>query len=65
MSPKPLKTFAELTTIRVGGAPRELREATTREELIETALDVWASSEPWLLLGGGSNTIVSDEGFDG
>ncbi|MBK5238619.1 MAG: UDP-N-acetylmuramate dehydrogenase, partial [Actinomycetales bacterium] len=38
---------------------------TTREELIETALDVWASSEPWLLLGGGSNTIVSDEGFDG
>jgi len=51
--------------MRVGGAPRELREATTREQLIETALDVWASNEPWLLLGGGSNTIVSDEGFDG
>ena len=51
--------------MRVGGAPRELREATTREQLIETALDVWASNEPWLLLAGGSNTIVADEGFDG
>lgn len=60
-----MKTFAELTTIRVGGAPRELREATTREELIATARHVWESNEPWLLLGGGSNTIVSDEGFDG
>ena len=60
-----MKTFAELTTMRVGGAPRELREATTREQLIETALKVWASNEPWLLLGGGSNTVVADEGFDG
>lgn len=60
-----MKTFAELTTLRVGGAPRELREATTREQLIEIALDVWASNEPWLLLGGGSNTVVADEGFDG
>jgi UDP-N-acetylmuramate dehydrogenase len=60
-----MKTFAELTTMRVGGAPRELREATTREQLIETALEVWASNEPWLLLGGGSNTVVADEGFDG
>ena len=51
--------------MRVGGAPRELREATTREQLIETAREVWASNEPWLLLAGGSNTIVADEGFDG
>jgi UDP-N-acetylmuramate dehydrogenase len=60
-----MKTFAELTTMRVGGAPRELREVTTREQLIEVALEVWASHEPWLLLGGGSNTVVADEGFDG
>lgn len=59
------RTFANLTTIRVGGAPRELREATTRQDLIDTALEVWASNEPWLLLGGGSNTVVADEGFDG
>lgn len=59
------RTFADLTTIRVGGAPRELREATTRQDLIDTALEVWASNEPWLLLGGGSNTVVADEGFDG
>lgn len=60
-----MKTFAELTTMRVGGAPRELREVTTREQLIEVAREVWASHEPWLLLGGGSNTVVADEGFDG
>ena len=59
------RTFADLTTIRVGGPPRELREATTPGQLVETALDVWASNEPWLLLGGGSNTIVAAEGFDG
>ena len=60
-----MKTFAELTTIHVGGAPRELFEATTREQLIETMREVWDSNEPWLLLGGGSNTVVADEGFDG
>jgi UDP-N-acetylmuramate dehydrogenase len=59
------RTFAELTTIRVGGAPRELFEATTREQLIAIMTEVWASNEPWLLLGGGSNTVVADEGFDG
>jgi UDP-N-acetylmuramate dehydrogenase len=26
---------------------------------------VWAGGEHWLLLGGGSNTIVADDGFDG
>jgi UDP-N-acetylmuramate dehydrogenase len=40
-------------------------EATDAASLIETTLDVWASGEPWLVFGGGSNLIVADEGFDG
>lgn len=59
------KTFADLTTMRVGGAPDALLTVQSRAELIEVVLDLQASGEPWLPLGGGSNTIVSDEGFPG
>jgi UDP-N-acetylmuramate dehydrogenase len=58
----PLST---LTTIGVGGSATELREATTAQQLVDIAVEVWASGEEWLLLGGGSNTVVSDAGFDG
>jgi UDP-N-acetylmuramate dehydrogenase len=57
--------LAELTTMEVGGPARLLVTASTREELIEAALNTWASREPWVVLGGGSNTIFADEGFDG
>ncbi len=62
MTSVPLST---LTTMQVGGPARELITVTTREQLIEVAIDTWDSNEPWLILGGGSNTIVADEGFDG
>jgi UDP-N-acetylmuramate dehydrogenase len=58
-------TLAELTTMRVGGAPRRIVAPSTRDELITTMRSVWQDDEPWLLLGGGSNTIASDDGFDG
>lgn len=60
-----MTSFAELTTMRVGGSPTRLVEATTRAELVEAAHDAWESGEPWLVLGGGSNLVVADEGFDG
>jgi UDP-N-acetylmuramate dehydrogenase len=37
----------------------------TEQELIDTALDAWADGDNWMLLGGGSNTLAADEGFDG
>ena len=58
-------TFAELTTMRVGGPAPHLTVATTEAELVAIAADAYASGEPVLLLGGGSNTVVADEGFDG
>jgi UDP-N-acetylmuramate dehydrogenase len=57
--------LATLTTMRVGGVPAHLVEPSTRDELVQAALDVWAEGGEWLLLGGGSNTVASDDGFDG
>ena len=52
--------LSELTSIRVGGEPAELTVCETREQLIETTRRVWASGEDWLLLGGGTNMVVSE-----
>jgi len=57
--------LAGLTTLRVGGVPERLIEATTRDELIDALRDAWASGQPWLVLGGGSNLLVGDEAFEG
>lgn len=55
----------ELTTLRVGGAPTRMIDAESREELISTLRDVWASGDEWFVLGGGSNLFVGDDEFDG
>src|SRR5690606_19856722 len=57
--------LAPLTTLEVGGSARRLLTATTRDELIEAVLDAEAEVDGWLLLGGGSNVVIADEGFDG
>ncbi|MEO7349018.1 MAG: FAD-binding protein, partial [Terrimesophilobacter sp.] len=57
--------LSELTTLRVGGPARELLSPGGRDDLIRQAIEVWASGEPWLLIGGGSNLLISDDGFDG
>lgn len=57
--------FSELTTLKVGGPIRSLVEPATRDELIAATLDAWGAVDDWLILGGGSNLVVADEGFDG
>jgi UDP-N-acetylmuramate dehydrogenase len=54
-----------LTTLRVGGPARQLFAPAHSRQLIDTALEVWGSGDEWLLLGGGSNTVMADAGFDG
>jgi UDP-N-acetylmuramate dehydrogenase len=51
--------------MRVGGPAREVVEAGTEQQLIDAAHEVWGGQEDWLVLGGGSNLVVADEGFDG
>ena len=57
--------LSTLTTFRVGGPPAALVAPVTEQDLITETLVVWGLDENWLLLGGGSNTVVADEGFDG
>ena len=57
--------LADYTTVRLGGPARGFVRASTEEELIEAVRAADASGEPVLILGGGSNLVVADEGFDG
>lgn len=57
--------LSELTTLRVGGVPAAMVAPATEQELIDTALALWAEGDEWMLLGGGSNTVAADGGFDG
>lgn len=57
--------FSDLTTLRVGGPAGRLVEATSREQLIAGALEIWGEPDDWMILGGGSNLVVADDGFDG
>ncbi len=57
--------LSDLTTMRVGGPARDYVRVTTQTELVDAALAAWATGDEWLVLGGGSNTLVADNGFDG
>ncbi len=57
--------LAERTTLRVGGPAREWITATTEDELVSAVRRCDAEGIPVLLVGGGSNLLVSDAGFDG
>ena len=60
-----MTTLSELTTMRVGGPAHTMLAPATPDELVAQTLEVWGSGEDWLVLGGGSNLVVGDEGFDG
>jgi UDP-N-acetylmuramate dehydrogenase len=54
-----------LTTMRVGGPAARLVRVATTEELVDAVREVEDAEEPLLVLGGGSNLVVADEGFPG
>jgi UDP-N-acetylmuramate dehydrogenase len=58
-------TLSTLTTLRVGGPAARYVETTSEAELIEAVRTADESGEPLLVLGGGSNLLVADEGFAG
>jgi UDP-N-acetylmuramate dehydrogenase len=53
--------LAPFTTLRLGGPARAIVEAGTEEELVAA---LRSPGEPPLLLAGGSNVVVADEGVD-
>lgn len=58
-------SLAQFTTLGIGGAARFFAEATSEDELIEAIQFAEHRGFPVFILGGGSNMLVSDEGFPG
>ncbi|WP_405069346.1 UDP-N-acetylmuramate dehydrogenase [Kribbella sp. NBC_01510] len=57
--------LAEFTTLRIGGPADKLLEVSTEDDLITAVRDADAAGEPVLLLSGGSNVVIGDDGFRG
>lgn len=57
--------LAGYTTLRVGGPARRLLTAETEGEIIAAVERCAEAREPLFVLGGGSNVVISDAGFDG
>jgi UDP-N-acetylmuramate dehydrogenase len=57
--------LSELTTLGLGGPAREVVHTSDAAELAQALRWADQSGQPVLLLGGGSNVVVADEGFDG
>ncbi|MEU8889192.1 UDP-N-acetylmuramate dehydrogenase [Streptomyces sp. NPDC048442] len=57
--------LAPLTTFRLGGPAARLVTATTDDEVIAVVREADAAGTPLLIVGGGSNLIIGDKGFDG
>ncbi|MBP2706483.1 UDP-N-acetylmuramate dehydrogenase [Microbispora sp. RL4-1S] len=57
--------LAPYTTLRVGGPAQAYVEARTQDELVEIVAEADREGEPVLVLGGGSNIVVSDDGVEG
>jgi UDP-N-acetylmuramate dehydrogenase len=57
--------LADHTTLRLGGPARDWVVATTEAELTAAVTEADAAGTPVLVLGGGSNLVVADEGFEG
>lgn len=65
MQPETDAPLASLTTLRLGGPARRLYTATTTDAVIETVCSADEQGTPLLVLGGGSNLVVGDDGFAG
>ena len=57
--------LAPLTTLGVGGPARYFAEARTESDVREAVQHAKSLNAPLFVLGGGSNLLVADSGFDG
>ena len=57
--------LAPLTTLGVGGPARYFLEATSEQDITEGVRFARSKNLPLFVLGGGSNLVIADKGFDG
>ena len=60
-----MEQLSSFTTLRVGGPARKIVHAHSEAELIEFVKAADSAKELILILGGGSNLLISDAGFAG
>ena len=60
-----MSSLADYTSLGVGGPARTFIHAKSEEELISAIESADASGEPLLIIGGGSNILIGDNGFEG
>ncbi|GAA4533196.1 MULTISPECIES: UDP-N-acetylmuramate dehydrogenase [Nonomuraea] len=60
-----MEMLAPYTTLGLGGPALDFVQADTAERLVSLVAEADRAARPTLVLGGGSNLVVSDAGFDG
>ena len=60
-----MTSLADYTTLGLGGPARTFVSASAEADLVESVRAADAAGEPVLLIGGGSNLVISDAGFPG
>ena len=63
--PYPPTVLAGYTTLGLGGPARDFVQAETEADLIGAVRSADEAGRPVLLIGGGSNLVISDAGFPG
>lgn len=59
------ESMAAHTYLKIGGPARLFFVASTSDELVSAVEFAVAEQIPWYVMGGGSNLLVADNGFDG
>jgi len=59
------KNFSSFTTLKLGGNIGHFYQAGTTKELIKALICAEALAEKYIVIGDGSNLLVSDKGFGG
>jgi UDP-N-acetylmuramate dehydrogenase len=57
--------LARYTSARIGGPADVFVEVTSADELADVVTRLWHAGTPFIILGGGSNMLVSDRGIRG
>jgi UDP-N-acetylmuramate dehydrogenase len=59
------ESLRDYTSLHLGGPAKKFVHVKSEEELVSAVKEADAAGEKVLIIGGGSNVLIGDEGFDG